>query len=55
MTIRYKINMFPACCKTWQSCEKRGLTSEGVTIYLRNLLRDAEHGYIVKGVTISND
>ena len=55
MTIRYKINIFPACCKTWQTCEKKGLTSEGVTIYLRNLLRDALQGYTVKNVTISAD
>lgn len=55
MTIRYKINMFPACCKTWQSCEKKGLTSEGVVIYLRNLLRDASCGYLIKHVTITNN
>ena len=55
MTIRYKINIFPACCKTWQTCEKKGLTSEGVTIYLRNLLRDAAQGSAIKNVTILSD
>lgn len=55
MTIRYEINMFPACCKTWQRCECKNLTPAGIAIYLRNLLRDASHGYIIKHVTIIND
>lgn len=54
-SISYKINMFPNCCKTWQSCKMDDLTLNGVCIYLHNLQRDALLGCEVKDVTITNN
>lgn len=50
--IDYKFNLFPGY-PTTKVVTVKNLTPQGVTIMLRNLLRDALNGIEIKNVTIT--